>query len=98
MTQSQMILYVIKLILGGAWAFSAILLWSKTKDSVWMCLVTGSVCKYASLVYEMFVTLGVIVPEALNICGIPVSMLVFTVLPDLFFIAAFVIMLIRYNR
>lgn len=95
MTQSQMILYVIKLVLGGAWAFCAILLWSKTKDSAWMCLVAGSVCRYAGLVYEMFVTLGVVIPESLTVAGIPFSTLVFTAIPDIFFIVAFILMLVR---
>lgn len=95
MTQSQMILFVIKLILGGAAAFCAILLWSKTKDSAWMCLVAGSVCKYAGLVYEMLVTLGILLPESIIICEIPLSTLIFTALPDLFFIIAFILMLKR---
>lgn len=98
MTQSQMILYVIKLVLGGTGAFCAILLWSKTKDSAWMCLVAGAVCRYAGLVYEMFITLGIVMPELVNVVGIPVSTLVFTILPDIFFILAFILMLVRTNH
>lgn len=95
MTQSQMILYVIKLILGGALAFSAILLWSKTKDAAWMCLVVGAVCRYAGLVYDMLVTLGIVLTEGIKIFDIPITTLVFISLPDLFFILAFILMLRR---
>lgn len=97
MTQPQMILYAVKLVFGGIAAFCSILLWSKTKDSVWMCLVVGVVAKYAGVVYEILVTLGIIFSESAVFFGIPLLTLVFTVLPDIFFIIAFVLMLKR-NR
>lgn len=95
MTQSQVILYVVKLVLGGIAAFCSILLWSKTKDSVWMSLVAAVVSKYAGIVYEILSVLGISLPWDVVLWGIPVSTLVFTVLPDVFFIAAFVLMLKR---
>ena len=98
MTQTEMVLYVIKLILGGAAAFCAILLWSKTKDAAWMCLVAGSVCRYAGLVYEMFVSLGIVLNESICFFEIPLSTLIFTSLPDIFFIIAFVLMLVRSGK
>lgn len=95
MTQSQMILYVIKLVLGGIAAFCSILLWSKTKDSVWMSLVAGVVVKYAGVVYEILSSLGIVLPWNAVVWGISVPTLVFAALPDIFFIAAFVLMLKR---
>lgn len=95
MTQSQMILYAIKLILGGIAAFCSILLWSKTKDAVWMNLVVGVVAKYAGVVYEILLVLGIIFPESLVFFGIPLTTLIFTALPDIFFITAFILMLKR---
>lgn len=95
MTQSQMILYAVKLVLGGIAAFCSILLWSKTKDAVWMSLVVGIVAKYVGVVYEILVVLGIIFPESAVFLGMPVLTLVFTALPDIFFIIAFILMLKR---
>ncbi len=97
MTQPQMILYAVKLVLGGIAAFCSILLWSKTKDAVWMCLVVGVVAKYAGVVYEILVTLGIIFPESAVFLGIPLLTLIFTALPDIFFVIAFVLML-KHNK
>lgn len=95
MTQSQMILYAIKLVLGGIAAFCSILLWSKTKDAVWMNLIVGVVAKYAGVVYEILSVLGIIFPESIVFYGIPFSSLIFTALPDIFFIIAFILLLKR---
>lgn len=95
MTQSQMILYAVKLVLGGISAFCSILLWSKTKDAVWMNLVVGIVAKYVGIVYEILSVLGIIVPESVVFLGIPFSTLIFTALPDIFFTIAFILMLKR---
>ncbi len=97
MTQPQMILYAVKLILGGIAAFCSILLWSKTKDVVWMCLVVGVVAKYAGVVYEILLALGIISSDSLVVFGVPLFTLIFTALPDIFFVIAFVLMLKR-NR
>lgn len=93
MTQTEMILYVIKLITGGAVAFAAILLWSRTKEFSWMCLVTGCVARYAGLVYELLSDLGIVVCEKFVIFGVPVLSVFFAVIPDLFFLTALVILL-----
>lgn len=97
MSRSEMILYVIKLVMGGLTAFSAILLWSKTKDNAWMSLVIGAITSYAGLVYEMLVDLGVIVFTGyiIPVVELPLITVLFTVVPSLFFIIAFVTMLIR---
>ncbi len=95
MTQPQMILYAVKLILGGIAAFLAVMLWSRTKDPAWLAAVGGTVASYAALVYAMLCELGVIIPWGENITGVPISTLIFTALPSLLFITAFAIMLFR---
>lgn len=97
MSQSEMIICVIKLIMGGLTAFFAILLWSKTKDVAWMSLVVGAITSYAGLVFNMLSDLGVILADKILIPGteLPLLTIIFTVLPNLFFILAFVLMLIR---
>lgn len=97
MLQSEIILYIIKLVLGGIAAFLAIMLWSKTRDAAWVSLVAGAVTSYAGVVFEMLVKLGVIVPGGLAVAGIPIATLLFTVIPSIFFILAFILMLNR-NR
>ena len=43
MEQTQLILYIIKLVLGGLTAFFALLVWSKTREGAWISLVSGVV-------------------------------------------------------
>ena len=95
MSKSEMILYVLKLVFGGAAAFLAGTLWSKTKDAAWMSGVAGAVTMYAGLVYAMLVDLCVILPCCTPVFGIPLTTLAFSVIPYLFFITAFILMLKR---
>ncbi|NLM00163.1 MAG: hypothetical protein GX220_01735 [Treponema sp.] len=98
MENSQLILYVIKLFLGGLTAFFAITLWSKTRDLAWMCLVAGAVTSYTSIVYEMMVAFGIVNLESIELFNIPLSTLFFTIIPPVFYIAAFLIMIFRTRR
>ena len=95
MSQSEMILYAVKLILGGITALSAAMLFSKTKDPAWISLIAGFVTMYASYVYDLLLTLGIVISKDIFIAGIPLTNLIFTALPSMFFILAFAIMLFR---
>lgn len=95
MESSEILLYIVKLVLGGILAFLAIMLWSRTRDAAWMSLVAGVVTTYAGLAYELFVKLGIILESRLEFFGIPVSSLIFTIVPSIFFILAFILMLFR---
>ena len=95
MTQGQVILYIIKLILSGIAAFLAIALWSKTRDAAWMSLVAGAVTGYAGMVFELLVKMGIVLADGIRIADIPLSSLLFSVIPTLFFILAFILMLRR---
>ena len=86
MSQSEMILFAVKLILGGITALTAVMLYSKTKDGAWICMVAGFIFAYAESVYTLLIDLGI---------RIPFTSLLFTVLPWTFFILAFSIMLTR---
>lgn len=98
MTQAQMILYMIKLLFGGLAAFFAIMLWSKTKDSAWMCMVAAIVVRYAGFIYDMMCDLAIVIPMGMKIYGISITSIIFAVLPDIFFIIAFILMLCRSNK
>lgn len=95
MQQSEIVLYGIKLVLGGITAFLAILLWSKTRDPAWMSLVAGAITSYSGIVFTMMVDLGIISPGTVTFCSVPVVLLFFTIVPAFFFIIAFILMLIR---
>ncbi len=95
MVQSELLLFIVKLVLGGITAFLAIMLWSKTRDAAWMSLVAGAVTSYAGIVYDMMVRLGIIIPGGVSVAGIPLATLLFTVIPSCFFILAFILMLVR---
>ncbi len=95
MTQPQLILYIIKLILGGLASFFAIILWSRTRDPAWMSLVTGTIIDYAGIVYNMLLDFGVAFTTNLTVLGIPITTLLFSIIPPALFILAFILMIQR---
>ena len=101
MSESTIILYILELVLGGIAAFFAILLWSKTRDAAWMAFIAGIVTSYAKTVYQLLVELGIIYISNSNIIdffNIPLTTILFSVIPPLFFITGFVLMLLRTRR
>lgn len=98
MSTGDLILSVIKLAAGGFAAFFAILLWSKTRDTAWMSLVAGTVTSYAGIVYEILYGFGLFTKGMIEIFGISIASLFFTIVPPLFYIAAFIIMLSRTRK
>lgn len=91
----ELIFFIIKLALGGITSFLAIMLWSKTRDAALMSLVAAVVTFYAGIVYDMMLALGIV--SSVVILGIPIFTLLFAVVPQVFFICAFVMMVWR-NR
>lgn len=91
----KIILFIIKLILGGIVAFLAILLMSKTRDGAWMAMVGGFILQYAVLVYDLLTDLGVLTSFGPLILGIPLSAILCVLLPSLCFILAFILMLCK---
>jgi len=95
MQQTEITLGIIKLVAGGITAFLAIMLWSKTRDISWMSLVAGFITTYAGMVYELMIDLHIITAAGPVVWGLPLSTLLFTIVPFVFFILAFILMLIR---
>lgn len=95
MQQAEITLSIIKLAAGGITAFLAIMLWSKTRDVSWMSLVAGFITTYAGMVYDLMIDLHVITAAGPVVWGLPLSTLLFTIVPFVFFILAFILMLIR---
>lgn len=95
MSEQEIVLYIIKLSLSGIAAFLAIALWHKTRDAAWMCIVAGAITGYAGLVFNLLVSLGFSAPGPVSFFQIPLSTFLFAIMPALFFILAFIIMLTR---
>lgn len=97
MTDSDVILCIIKLVLGGIAAFLAIMLWSRTREPEWMCIVAGAVTGYAGIVCDFLVKIGIVFAKNIVIpnTAIPFSTLLFTAVPLLFIIIALILMLVK---
>lgn len=95
MEQTELIIYIIKLVLGGAAAFTAILLWSRTGESAWMCIIAGIVVSYGGIVYSLLVELGILSVDRLRIGNLPLTSLVFAAVPSVLYILGFSIMISR---
>lgn len=92
---SEILFYIIKLVTGGIVAFLAIMLMSKTRDGAWMSMVCGFLFSYAAIVYDLMVYLGVLTTTGVMLFGLPLIPLLFSIVPSVFFIIAFIIMLTR---
>ena len=98
MTEAALLLYIIKLALGGVAAVLAILLWGKTRYAAWLCLMAGLVVGYAGIVYSLLVDFGTALPNLPGVFGIPLSTLLFSAVPPLFFILALILLLYRAHK
>lgn len=97
MSQAELILYIIKLVLGGVFAFCAILLLSRTREISWVSIVAGVVLSYAGVVYDMLLDLGIILPIGFRVAGIPFVNLFFAVVPTSFFIYGFILTFFKHR-
>jgi len=95
---SQLILQIIKLVLGGFSTLFAILLWSKTREFSILFLVISTMGMYALVVYETLVHLGIIINQKILIFGIPLMQLFFTIVPSVFFLISLILIFIKINK
>lgn len=91
MNQGQIIIWCVKLVLGGIAAFLAILLWSKSRNGGWMSLVASVLITYAGIIYEMMTDLGIINLSHIQFVGVPVINLCFTAIPSILLIIALIL-------
>jgi hypothetical protein len=90
------ILYISsRLLLGALASFFAIMVWSKTRDAAWMLLVIGTITAYADIVYSILGMFGVTDGSAFLVGSIPLARLILSNLSSGFFIAAFLVMIVR---
>ena len=98
MDSGQIIYIISRLSLGALAAFFAILLWSKTRDVAWMLMVIGAIAAYVETVYSILELFGIAGENILVIGTVPLVSIVLPCLPTIFFLAAFVVMVVRKYR
>lgn len=91
----QLLLFIIKLVLGGLVSFLSIMIMSKTREVYWMMLVIGFLSSYAALLYDLMIELGIFATPHTYLLGIPVPTLIFAIVPSIFFILAFFLRLLK---
>ena len=98
MDTGQVIYILCRLGLGALASFFAIMLWSKTRDVAWMFMVIGTIAVYVETVYSILNILGISGAGIIIIGSVPLMSIILPCLPTMFFIAAFVVMVIRKYR
>ena len=91
----QLLLFIIKLVLGGIAAFLAIFVMSKTRDASWMFLVAGFLFSYAALVVDLMIELGIFEKDVICLAGFPLIPLLAASIPSTMFIISFIIKLCK---
>jgi len=95
----QLVYILSRLILGALASFFAIMLWSKTRDVAWMLMVIGTIAAYVETVYSILNLFGISGGSILTIGTVPLISILLPSLPTVFFIAAFLVMVVRkYGR
>ncbi|MDR0450540.1 MAG: hypothetical protein LBH26_04665 [Treponema sp.] len=94
----ELIYLASRLFLGALASFFAIMLWSKTRDAAWMLMVMGTLAAYVESVCVILDLFGISWGEPLLIGSVSLSLILLPCLRNVFFIAAFLIMVIRKYR
>jgi uncharacterized membrane protein len=98
MDTGQLVYILCRLILGALASFFAIMLWSKTRDIAWMLMVIGTIAAYVETVYTILNIFGIAETSILMIGSMSLMSILLPSLPTVFFIAAFLIMVVRKYR
>ena len=98
MDSGQIALVSSRLFLGSVGAFFAIMLWSKTRDAAWMLVVTGTIAAYIEIVYSILDMFGITADYELYAGSVSLAAIILPALRMSFFIAAFLVMIIRKYR
>ena len=98
MDYGQIIYILSRLILGALASFFAIMLWSKTRDIAWMLMVIATIAAYVETVYAILNLFGIEGGRFFVIGSVPFISILLPCLPTVFFIAAFVVMVVRKYR
>ncbi|MDR1637280.1 MAG: hypothetical protein LBR93_08065 [Treponema sp.] len=98
MDTGELIYLSSRLFLGALASFFAIMVWSKTRDAVWMLMVMGTLAAYIENVYVILDLFGISWEKTPLTGSAPLSLILLPGLANVFFIAAFLVMVIRKRR
>ncbi|MDR2478992.1 MAG: hypothetical protein LBD48_06745 [Treponema sp.] len=98
MDSGQIVFVSSRLVLGAVGAFLAIMLWSKTRDAAWLLAATGTIAGYIEIVYSILNMFGITADYELYIGSVSLAAIILPALRMAFFIAAFLVMIIRKYR
>jgi hypothetical protein len=74
------------------------MVWSKTRDVAWMLMVIGTIAAYVETVYSILSLMGITGDHIFTIGSVSLVSIILPCLPTIFFIAAFVVMVVRKFR
>jgi hypothetical protein len=88
----------VRLVIGAAASFFAILVWAKTRSVSWALMVTGAILHYAASVYTALSLFGITAALRLSQGAETAVSTAIACLPDICFIAAFSLMVSQKYR
>ncbi len=90
-----MIVLLTRLFLGAIATFLAIVLWSQTRDTAWMFVITATIVSYGEVVFRTLDSFGVVRLDQVTLFDVPVFSTLLAGLPMLLLAIAFGIMVSR---
>ena len=94
MEKGQLILIMSQLGFGAVATFLAIMLWSRTREAAWMLIIIGAIIAYIEIVYSILNIFGM-TSDFFIFETVPIVSFILPLLRMLFFIAAFLVMIIK---
>ncbi len=70
-----------RLLFGAFATFSAILLWSRTRDMAWTFAIIAAILSYAGIVYANLLAFGILETDIASYSGFPLAEIVLDDLP-----------------
>jgi hypothetical protein len=82
------------LVFGAFSVIFAIALWARTREGAWLFIILGIISLYIEKIYSILSRFGILEDFAL-IDTVPALTILFGILPSIFFIIAFLMMIIK---
>lgn len=98
MNIQQMIPVFVKLFLSFVSAFSAIALWSKTRNPAWVLIVLAAIMFFVDVLYAALVMLGVADYSILKIAGFELLAPLLSGIPYILLTSGFLVYIFREKR
>ncbi|MFA7565431.1 MAG: hypothetical protein WCY01_00255 [Alkalispirochaeta sp.] len=89
----ELSILVTDLVLSGVVAFTAIMLWSLTREPAWMLVIIGLIIHFGDVAFQTLHRFGIISVIDVRIGGISLFWLLLRIAPLLFIIAGIITMI-----